>query len=377
VEVVIEMNHRSLGLRESIILASALPLVAAGMLCSGPVAAEDRLTLRVQDAIAEPGGVVAVVLRTYASRPIGQGQLCLMANPVQSQTSTTEISTPLTSYLGAVVFSQAADARVDLVATVSEDPQMIMLRFVSESGTVNLSDGPLAALFFQLDEAVPPGSNFRLIVDEPNSLLLDPRGIPVAIEPREGVLTTRLHADPFRLQIDGDRVAPGETAELAVFSLEPFAISGGQIAVRYDSTIARGTPSVRMDPRHGPADFEADASTPGLILVNFSSDGGELNRIPGDLVQISLPISERVETSGSSPVWLDPVMTWVEGPPTRLLPVSFEDDLLEFVEGSDGKGRGSVSAVEINRSGSSATRTGEGSQSRGPARRRGSLRARY
>jgi len=366
------MTYRPRRHRISVILAFALLLVAA-FAPSDPVAAGEQLTLRVQDAIATPGGVVAVVLRTYASRPIGQGQLCLIANPVQTQTATTETSTPLASFLGAVVFSDIGDARVDLVAEVSVDPQMIMVHFASESGTVNLSDGPLAALFFRLDESVAPGSRFRLVVDEPNSLLRDPNGVPIAIEPREGELTTRLYADPFLLQADGTRVAPGETAGLAVSTLEPFPLSEGQIAIRYDAAITQGTPSVRMDPRHGHAFFEVDSSTPGLIVVNFSSVEADLNRIPGDLIQIDLPISRQVETNVSSRLWLDPAMTWVAGMPVQLLPVTLEEDVLEFVANPGGQGRGSFTPVEIE----SSSRTETESRSRGPSRRQGTTRARY
>src|SRR5829696_5211925 len=37
--------------------------------------AADKLALRTNDAEGVPGGVVAVVVRTYASRAIGQGQI--------------------------------------------------------------------------------------------------------------------------------------------------------------------------------------------------------------------------------------------------------------------------------------------------------------
>jgi hypothetical protein len=37
---------------------------------------EGELTLRVNDATVRPGGIAAAVIRTYASRGIGSGQLC-------------------------------------------------------------------------------------------------------------------------------------------------------------------------------------------------------------------------------------------------------------------------------------------------------------
>lgn len=351
------MTNRSPRQHARVLLAFPL-LLATTFIPAGPVAAAETLTLRVQDAIAHPGGIVAVVLRTYASRPIGQGQLCLMASPVQSPPSTTENPTPLASYIGSVVFSDSGDAQVGLVAEVSADPQMIVIQFASESGTVNMSDGPLAAFFFRLDESVPPGSTFQLVVDEPNSLLRGPSGEIIDIESREGKLTTRLPADPFLLQADGTRVSPGHVAGLAVTTFEPFQMYEGQIVIRYDPAIARGTPQVRMSPRHGRSDFEVDASIPGMVVVNFSSLEGELNHVPGDLIQIDLPISRQAEAGLSSRLWIDPVMTWVAGTPGQLSPLTLQDDVIEFVPNTDGEGGGRLNLVEIDRSGTAwQTRT--------------------
>jgi len=355
-------------------IVSSLVLIAA-FTAAIPVAAAEPLKLRVQDAIAKPGGVVAVVLRTYASRPIGQGQLCLVATPIESPTTPPDSPAPLTSYLGSVVFSDFGDAHVGLVAEVSTDPQMIVVQFSSQSGTVNTSDGPLAAFFFRLDESVLPGSTFRLVVDEPNSVLIDPDGNSIVIEPREGELTTRLPADPFLLQADGARVAPGETAGIGVTTLESFPISQGQIVVRYDAAVARGLPQVSMNPRHGQAEFEVDSSTPGMIVVNFSSTAQDLNYVPGDLIQIELPISRQVETGASSRLWIDPVMTWVAGLPAQLLPVTLEDDVLEFVTRTDGHGRGNVTLFEIEQSGT-ASKTETRTRDRGQSRDRGTTRER-
>lgn len=347
-------------------------LLAATFVPASSVAAAEPLTLRVQDAVAEPGGVVAVVLRTYASRPIGQGQLCLMATPVSAPTST-ETSAPLASYIGSVVFSDDGDAQVGLVAEVSADPQMIVVHFSSASGTVNMSDGPLAAFFFRLHESVLPGSTFQLIVDEPNSLLRDPHGNTIDIESREGELTTRLPADPFLLQADGTRVAPGQTAGISVSTLEPISLSEGQIVIRYDAAIARGVPQVRMSPRHGQAEFEVDSSVPGTIVVNFSSFAGDLNYVPGDLIQIDLPISRQAETGLTSRLWIDPAMTWVAATPGQLLPVTFQEDVIEFVPNTDGEGGGRLNLVEIDRSGAEGqtkTRSRAREQSRDRATRR-------
>lgn len=358
----------------SVSLIFSLVFVAA-FTAANPVTAAEPLTLRVQDAIATPGGIVAVVLRTYASRPIGQGQLCLVATPIESPTPPPTDPRPLGSYLGSVVFSDFGDAQVGLVAEVSTDPQMIVVQFSSQSGTVNMSDGPLAAFFFRLDESVPPGSTFRLVVDTPNSLLLDPNGNTILIEPREGELTSRLPADPFSLQADGTRVGPGETAGIAVSTLESFPISEAQIVLRYDSAVARGTPQVRMNPRHGPAEFEVDSSIPGMIVVNFSSTVEAVNYVPGDLIQIDLPISRQVEVGGSSRLWIDPAMSWVAASPGQLLPITLEDDVLEFVPRTEGQGRSKISLFEIEQSGTSG-QAETSSRARGQWRDQGTTRER-
>ena len=364
-----QRRHVSCYLIVSLVFLAAFTAVS-------PVAAVEALTLRVQDAIATPGGVVAIVLRTYASRPIGQGQLCLVATPIQSPTSPPDNPNPLASYLGSVVFSDHGDAHVGLVAEVSTDPQMIVVQFSSQSGTVNMSDGPLAAFFFRLDESVPPGSTFRLVVDTPNSLLLDPKGNTILIESREGELTSRLPADPFLLQADGTRVGPGEWAGVAVSTLESFPISEGQLVLRYDAAIARGTPRVRMNPRHGPVEFQVDASIPGMVVVNFSSTVEEVNYVPGDLIQIDLPISRQVEIGASSRLWIDSAMSWVAASPGQLLPVKLEDDVVEFVPRTEVQGRVKVSLFEIEQSGISG-QAERSSRARGQWRDRGTTRERY
>ena len=88
--------------RSGIAFAAMLGALVVGIPASGA----GTLTLRVQDAIGEPGGLVAVVLRTYASRPIGQGQVCMeteSAEPAQP-------SNAVAATEGALVFSTADDA---------------------------------------------------------------------------------------------------------------------------------------------------------------------------------------------------------------------------------------------------------------------------
>ena len=52
----------------------ALLLGIGILVAGGPLSSRDSLTLRVNDAEAEPGGLAAVVIRTYSSRPLARGR---------------------------------------------------------------------------------------------------------------------------------------------------------------------------------------------------------------------------------------------------------------------------------------------------------------
>ena len=304
-----------------------------------PVAggAGEPLTLRVSDAVAAPGGVAAVVIRTYSSRPVGQGQLDFFATRRLSAVSTGRSSgslahgggEPLSPYLiGHVVFSSNGDVQ-SMVDRPRDAPGTLRLLFVSPSASVNDLDGPLATLFFRLPASLVPGTAFDLALDD-GSLLVDESGEPVPIDIEPGVLTVRAHGDPRLVAADGDRIEPGETAELGVETLEPFALTAGHVVLRYDPTIASGPPAVRFDGRHGRASFTADVSTPGTIVVDFQAPYGSLNRnVPGELIQITLPISSSVPPGTRSPFVIDPE-SWLQ--PLGIngdLPIAWQDDEIE------------------------------------------------
>jgi hypothetical protein len=299
--------------------------------------AGEPLTLRISDAVAHPGGVAAVVIRTYSSRPVGQGQLDFFATPRASALSLGRSrrgiaggAGPLAPYLiGHVVFSGNGDVQ-SMVETPRDAPDRLRLLFVSPSGSVNDLDGPLAALFFRLPAGMAPGTVFDLALDG-GSLLVDEAGEPVPIDIEPGVLTVRAYGDPRLVAADGDRIEPGETAEIGVETLEPFALTAGHVVLRYDPTIASGPPAIRFDGRYGRAAFTADVSTPGTIVVDFEAPYGSLNRdVPGEFIQISLPISSSVPPGTRSPFEIDPE-TWLE--PLGFngdLPLVFKDDEIEI-----------------------------------------------
>lgn len=286
----------------------------------------NSLGLRVQDAEAVPGSMVAVVLRTYESRPIGQGQLCLEANPVGGGGSRA-----FSTFEGGQVFSAQDDAGSDVVVVLEQDPQTILLSFNSPSATININDGPLAVLYFRLDETVLPGEQFALTIDLANSALTDGNGLPIPIDPRSGSLRVRAPTDPVSASAGAESTIPGADAVLTFETIEPVPLSSGGVGIRYDPAIAAGVPTVGMDPRHGTAVFNADISTPGLVVVDFQSPDHTLNLVPGSLVEVHLPTIGTIEPGTQSPVSLDPELTFLNDALGVPLPLQLIGDLVEFV----------------------------------------------
>ena len=113
---------------------------------------------------------------------------------------------------------------------------------------------------------------------------------------------------------------------------EQFAIQAGQVGVRYDPALAPSWIKVRMDARYGNASFEATTS-PGLVLVTFSSPDGTLNGVPGDLVSVSMPTNALLTRPMAFPVYLDPALTFLWDAKGQIIPVAFESDTLHISPG--------------------------------------------
>lgn len=297
----------------------------------------DALTLRVNDAIGVPGGTVAVVLRTYAPRPVRQGQIHVkIRRPARPRNAKlglaleelTQPVRPLTM-ISATVYSQNGDSVSQSALTGQPDSQTATIRFESPSGGVNTSDGPMAVFRFRLDRSVKPGQRFELQIDPARTNLVDAQGRPVTIEPRPAFLTVRAPKSPFLLEAEGDDVEPGEVAELGVQTFEPFPVSGGRITLRYAQTLAGGQPVVRMDPRYGRSTFTVDRSKPGVLVVNFTSRDSTLNTVPGTFVAIDMPVSASARIGARSPLTLDPAGTWLLSRKGRKLKVRMESGTLE------------------------------------------------
>lgn len=302
----------------------ALALLAALPAAAGP------LTLRVQDAVGTPGGRVAFVLRTYQSKPIGQGQTCLqVATDIGSVQALDAIN-------GATVFSTQNDAVSTLSDDLLNDPQLLTLDFSSASGSVNSADGPLAVVFATLDPALVPGTSYAVSLDLFNSFLVDGNGVPIQLGSRAGVLSVRASADPIRFGAAAEDVVPGNAARLSAVTFEPVPLSRGRVGFRYDPAVAAGPPVVTMDWRHGHATFTVDPSAPGLVVVDFQSTDRSLNSVPGDIVEIFLPTSPLIAAGTTSQISLDPATTFLVDAEGATVPLSLERGTLTFGSAAPG-----------------------------------------
>lgn len=301
----------------------------------------EALKLRVNDAIARPGGTVAIVLRTYAARPIRQGQISVrvrkgrptkalsaLTAPALTAEEVTQPVRPLT-FLGAVVYSSQGDSATRASMTGAPDSQAVAVQFASPSATVNAADGPLAVLRFRLDPAVAPGQQYTITVDPALTSLVDGGGRPILVEPIDAVLTVRAPAAPLAVAAEGDEVEPGEMAELGVQTFEPFRVSSGRVTLRFDPAAAGGAPVVRMDPRYGNATFTV-SRRPGGLVVDFQSPDRTLNLVPGTIVAVDLPTRASAAIGTASPVTLDPAGTWLRNPRGRKLRLKLEPGSLAF-----------------------------------------------
>lgn len=304
--------------------ALAVAVLALSSVAPQPAKAADKLTLRVNDARGGPGDLVAVVVRTYASRPIAQGQICIgarrqargrsTANAVIGGTTVGEASTgsPFASLEKVEVFS----ARQDATFQVSFDGEEADVTFRSPSGSINAVDGPLAVFHFRLSNSVQEGEVYELALDVEDTFVVAGAGQRLAIEPKPGELEIREEddggeeEDSIELGVTGGKVRRGKTARVTLATRDAVALSSGRIALRYDPKIAAGKPWVRIDPRYGKATVVVVTDTPGLVLIDFQSPDRSFNRAPGDLFEVRMVIS-RQAPRGRTAVAVDPALSFL------------------------------------------------------------------
>jgi hypothetical protein len=290
--------------------------VAVLALSALPGAASDKLTLRVNDARGGPGGLVAVVVRTYASRPIGQGQICIGARRsgrtrAASTAGAVAAGSPFASLEKVEVFS----ARQDASFQFAFDGEEAELTFRSPTGSINAADGPLAVLYFRLSKSVRTGEVYEIDLDVADSVIRAGNGQKIAIESKPGRLEIRdgdgEEDDSVELGVTGGQVRRGKTARVTLSTRDAVALSSGRIALRYDPEIASGKPWVRIDPRYGKATVLVNTDTPGVVVIDFQSPDRSFNGVPGDLFEVRMVIS-RQAPRGRAPVTVDPALTFLE-----------------------------------------------------------------
>ena len=277
------------------------------------------LLLRVNPAIGEPGGLVAVVLRTYAPRPVSQGQVTIrtvrrpgtaaLVAGLTKATLTTPVR-PFATMVSATVYSTQGDSVAQALLNGLPDSQVTQLKFQSPSGTVNAADGPLAVFLYRLDPSAQPGDVYDLTMDPSPTYFKDENGKTINLTLRPGTLTVRAPGTPYAAEASGTKVSPGALADIGVSTFEPFGMGAGHVTVTWDPAVAAGPPAVTLDPRYGKSVFTVDSSQPGRLVVDFESADASFNTVPGTIVAISLPIAADAATGTVSPFTFDPGNTW-------------------------------------------------------------------
>jgi len=270
--------------------------------------------------------VAAAVLRTYRSRGVGSGQVCLAVR-ARALAGQQLVAAPTITYLSAHVFDPAGD----VVSQMTPEPGEVMLTFSTPLPTINSIDGPLAVFYFRVEGAAP-GDQFDI---EPliDSYLIDGRGNQIPLELRPGRLKIVDASEPFGISAAADAVAPGGDALITLQSKELELLSSGTLALRYDPRMAAAPPTVRVDPRHGRVTYDMDGSSPedGLIVIHFVSDHQDFNRVPGDLLEVTVPTRASIPPGTKSVVRPDTALTTLVDAQGRVLPLEFENDVLQFI----------------------------------------------
>jgi hypothetical protein len=307
--------------------ALLVPLLLSGLLAlvaAVPASAQEPLTLRINDTSGVADGLVAVVLRTYASRPVHQGQICFRAQFFEEGGGS-----PFASFEQAVVFSADGDA----TTTSTFDPTTgdARVEFISDSNTINAVDGPLAVFFFQLDAGLTPGEQFVLAIDTANTALLDENDNPIPITPRSGELTVISPSAPRSFEAEGDDAAPGALATLGASTESIFPILLGRVGIRFDPSVVTQVVDAVIDPRYGNADWQLSVPSPGLAMISFESPDTSLNGLPGTFLGLRVRTSSSALPGTQSLVSLDAESTFLIDVDGNPISIALDTDVLEIM----------------------------------------------
>lgn len=289
-----------------VLCAAALAVFTVFALSALPARGSDMLTLRINDARVRPGSQAAVVIRTYASRPIDQGQLCFRSPMLRAPSPG---GAPFMTLRDVAVFSDAGDTQLSFQLDTTTSPPTILVGFSSATGTINSSDGPMAVLFFDVDPAAVVGTRLPMVLDLGLTTLVGADGQPIGIRPVDGEVRVLDPAAPLSLDATGDQVDLGVQLGVGAGKKEALALGNGQIGLVLPPAL-RGLPhTVSIDPRYGSASLTVDDSDPSLLRIGFRSADGSLGRVPGPFLQVA------IDTSAAGPghfaVSLDPASTFL------------------------------------------------------------------
>lgn len=249
--------------------------------------AVEPLMLRVQDAVGAPGERTAIVIRTYASRPVRRGRVA------SGVTALTQVpgevarvagtATPIASCDSILIFSVNGDATAE-PCLFDVPTQAFDVNFESLSATINARDGVFGVIYVTLAPDAVPGAQYTISLDLGLSFLDDPEDDPVLLETREGTLTIRAPTAPVGFSVDGGKVEPGSGAVIEIGTEEPFDLQEGRLLISYDPAIAWELPTVDTDPRHGDVSITVTYPQSGQVQIDFDSALETFNRVPGDLL---------------------------------------------------------------------------------------------
>ena len=225
---------------------SRFVLLFAGLAASGLLlvaspavrAQEEPLTLRINDGEAIPGGIAAVVFRTYSSRGIGQGQMCF-GSQRQGPEGQEAGGGLFTELLGVRVFSANGDARFR--ARFDPVTQQADVQFGSLTAGINEVDGPLAVLYFRVSPSVQPDDRYDISLVPSDTFLRDGDGLPIPVSIRSGRLDIRFPGAPYETGAAAEDTVPGQVAFLGFETNEPFRIGAGQVVLELTSMAVRAS----------------------------------------------------------------------------------------------------------------------------------------
>ncbi|MFK8017769.1 MAG: hypothetical protein AB8G17_20265 [Gammaproteobacteria bacterium] len=295
-------------------------LVFIALLTQVSARAHDHdLLLRVQDAVGAPGGQTVITLRTYSTRPVGQGTICMRFDPTLGQVP------PLSSLKGVKVFGQADDVIQSFTTSEQNGALIIDVVFESASASINLVDGPFAAFYFDVAPDAPIGQEMEIRIDPGVTGLLDENGFPIPIELRSGELTIRDPALPVEIAAEAHLPDfPDMPVTLSLQTNEPFAIGSGQVGIRYSSRELTGEHILRSDPRFGRADIKMDGHA-GLAIFNIVTTDHAFNELPGNILSIDVQPNPAFAFGQEPEIYLDPAFTHLFDREGRWIPVTIED----------------------------------------------------